>query len=425
MNAPAAPAAGPEQGNGRAGTLASVARGARLTRDKLMLVALATAIAHLGLLMNSAPVIIGAMLISPLLGPIVGLGFGFAVFEGALVRRSLQSLAAMAATAIALACVLTLLSPIRDVTPEIAARVRPSLLDLLIAVAGGIAGAYAVIRRTMIELVGVAIATSLVPPLAVVGFAIATARSDFAVGALLLFVTNTTAIALMATATARIAHFGHMLSPRQTWAQSGGILALLAVLAVPLGLRLSAIVHDASAQASLRASLQDMAGEDARIDRLEITLSGDPARVDALVIEPRFVPQLEPRFLAEAAKVLGRPVDGAVLQLRSGSAEAEAARAAESRKAADDVARAASAARLRAALVAVVNGGGAVTVDPAARRAIVVRPQGAPSLPVPTLAALRAAFPDWTIDQASVARGVPGALVAEGVNPPGSSTAPD
>ena len=118
------------KGHGRAATLASVARDARLTRGYLLQVALATAIAHLGLRMNSSPVVIGAMLISPLLAPIMGFGFAIATFDGRLLRRSLQTLGIGTALAIAVAFVLTELSPITEATPALLARVRPSLLDL-------------------------------------------------------------------------------------------------------------------------------------------------------------------------------------------------------------------------------------------------------------------------------------------------------
>ena len=100
-----APAA-QRKGHGRAEALAAVARDARLTRGYLMQMGLATAIATLGLLMDSSPVIIGAMLISPLLGPIMGFGFAIATFDGRLLRRSLQTLGA--GVIVGIAVVLTL-----------------------------------------------------------------------------------------------------------------------------------------------------------------------------------------------------------------------------------------------------------------------------------------------------------------------------
>ncbi|MCY1670209.1 TIGR00341 family protein [Novosphingobium sp. SL115] len=385
----------PRPNHGRAALLAAVARGARLSPSYLMLVALATAIAHVGLLMDSAPVVIGAMLISPLLGPIMAFGFGVAIFELALLRRAALALGAGMVLAVLISIVLTWLSPIQDVTPSILARVRPNLLDLLVAVFGGIAGAYATVRREAISLVGVAIATALVPPLAVVGFSIATGRMDFAWGALLLFITNATAIALMATITARVRGFGTHLSPRQSWAQTAGILATLVALAIPLGLRLAANVREARAQSAINRQLQELAGPGARIDRLDSNLAATPAQVDAVVMAPSFSDGLQDRFADRVEGVLGRNANVRLVQIRSGTPEADDARRALEGVIATERTRKEEVTRLRATLARIVDGdGSAVLVDPERRSARVF---SAEALPPPTLAALQIAFPGWTL----------------------------
>src|SRR3546814_3525251 len=106
------------------------------------------------------------------------------------------------------------LSPIQDVTAELRARTQPTLLDLGVAVVGGIAGVYAIMRKLSGVMVGVAIATALVPPLSTIGFGLATGRMDFALGAALLFLTNTLAIAFAATIVARLNRFGDRKSTR-------------------------------------------------------------------------------------------------------------------------------------------------------------------------------------------------------------------
>lgn len=381
--------------HGRAALLASVARSARLSPTYLMLVALATAIAHVGLLMDSAPVVIGAMLISPLLGPIMGFGFGVAIFELALLRRAARSLGAGMILAILIAVLLTWISPIQDVTPSILARVRPNLLDLLVAVFGGIAGAYATVRREAISLVGVAIATALVPPLAVVGFSLATMRFDYAWGALLLFITNATAIALMATVTARVRGFGTQLSPRQSWAQTAGIIVTLVALAIPLGLRLSANVREARAQSAINRQLQELAGPAARIDRLDSNLASTPAQVDAVVMAPVYNVDLQDRFADRVEGLLGRNVQVRLVQIRSGTPEADDARRALEDAVATERTRKAEITRLRATLARIVDGDEtAVLVDPERRSARVF---SAEPLPESTIAALQIAFPGWTI----------------------------
>jgi uncharacterized hydrophobic protein (TIGR00271 family) len=381
--------------HGRAALLASIARAARLSPTYLMLVALATAIAHVGLLMDSAPVVIGAMLISPLLGPIMGFGFGVAIFELALLRRAAKSLGAGMVLAILIAILLTWISPIQDVTPSILARVRPNLLDLLVAVFGGIAGAYATVRREAISLVGVAIATALVPPLAVVGFSIATLRFDYAWGALLLFITNATAIALMATVTARIRGFGTQLSPRQSWAQTTGIVVTLVALAIPLGLRLAANVREARAQSAISRQLQELAGPVARIDRLDSNLGVTPAQVDAVVMAPVYNDGLQDRFADRVEGLLGRSVNVRLVQIRSGTPEADNARRALEDAVANERSRKEEVTRLRATLARLVDGDAAtVLVDQERRTARVFSTQ---SLPASTMAAMEIAFPGWTV----------------------------
>ena len=391
------------KGHGRAATLASIARGARLTRGYLLQVALATAIAHLGLLMDSSPVVIGAMLISPLLAPIMGFGFAIATFDGRLLRRSLQTLGIGTALAIAVAFLLTGLSPITEATPALLARVRPSLLDLLVAVFGGIAGAYALLRKFSATLVGVAIATALIPPLATVGWGLALGRFEYAGGALLLYVTNTAAIGFMATLVSRWNGFGTGLSPRQTWLQSGGILLALAILAVPLGFSLSAIVREARSGAVLREALQESAGKAATIDRFQIDYQAHPPVVSAVVIAPTFTPALEKVFAARVREELGDQARVSVIQLRNGTAEAETRRSQEAAAARERELSGREAQRLRAAL-AVATGAepGDIAVDIERRAAVVRMPnangEGTDS---ESIAPVRAAFPDWSIETAA------------------------
>lgn len=417
-----APAA-QRKGHGRAATLAAIARDARLSRGYLMQMALATAIATLGLLMDSPPVIIGAMLISPLLAPIMGFGFALATFDGRLLRRSLQTLGAGTLVGIAVAAVLVALSPITDATPSLLSRVRPSLLDLFVAVFGGVAGAYALLRRNSTGLVGVAIATALVPPLATAGWGIVQGRFDDAAGALLLFVTNTAAIGFMATAVARYNAFGANLSPKQSRVQTAGIVTALAVLAIPLWFSLSAVVREARVTSMLRQELVALGGDAATIDRLDIAIDGSQPSVSAVVIAPAFVPALEKRFAATVRRELGDTAVARVIQLRSGSSEAEAARTAAARAERAREVTASEAQRLRAALaLAYAVEPATILIDTERRRALVTRPEEqlapatrrAPAVePVPDTASapLRAAFPDWKIEMRRVS---PPASIGDG-----------
>lgn len=299
--------------------LASVARDARLDRKYLLLITLSAAIATLGLLQDSPAVVIGAMLVSPLLGPIMGMGFGLVTLDSRLIRRSLGTLAAGMAVAILVAMLLIWLSPVQDVTSELRARTRPTLLDLGVAVVGGVAGVYAIMRKLSGVMVGVAIATALVPPLSTIGFGLATWRPDFALGASLLFLTNTLAIAFAATLVARLNHFGPSLTRQHTLIQVAGIAGVLGLLAVPLALTLNTIALEIRARSAVRTALTGLLAQDDRVDNLTVTNNNGTVQVDAVVLVNRYRPDLTNRLTKRARDGLGRPVKANIVQLRQQS----------------------------------------------------------------------------------------------------------
>ncbi|HEY4133105.1 MAG TPA: DUF389 domain-containing protein, partial [Gemmatimonadaceae bacterium] len=158
---------------------------------------LATGIATLGLVLNSTAVVIGAMLVSPLMGPIVELGMGFAVGSSFLVFRASMRVLLSVTVAIAGAAALTLLLPFHEVTGEIAARAAPTALDLLVAVFCALTAAYTTVRTTSdttSAAAGTAIGIALVPPLCAIGFGLGTGLLSIAGGAALLFTANLSAI---------------------------------------------------------------------------------------------------------------------------------------------------------------------------------------------------------------------------------------
>jgi len=299
--------------------LASVARDARLDRKFLLLIILASMIATLGLLQSSTAVVIGAMLVSPLMGPIMGVGFGLATLEHNLIRRSLVTLAAGTAVAILVAALIIWLSPISDVTPELRARTQPTLLDLGVAVVGGIAGVYAIMRKLSGVMVGVAIATALVPPLSTVGFGLVTGRPDFALGAALLFLTNTLAIAFAATIVARLNHFGPSLTPQHTAVQVSGIVVTLGILSIPLALSLNGIAGEVRARSSIQSELKRLLGDGDRIDSLNVRTEGEDIAVDGVILVDRFSPSLDEDLAAKVRGDLERNVTVNLVQLKKQS----------------------------------------------------------------------------------------------------------
>lgn len=170
--------------------------------DYFILVILSGTIATLGLMTNSPAVIIGAMLLAPLMSPIITLGLSIVIGDTVLLRRSLITLVEGVLISGGLAALITLFNSkmpfinFQQLSDEIMTRTHPSPLDLTIALAGGLAGAYALTRKNLsAALPGVAIATALMPPLCAVGIGVALGRWEVASGALLLFVTNAIAIA--------------------------------------------------------------------------------------------------------------------------------------------------------------------------------------------------------------------------------------
>jgi uncharacterized hydrophobic protein (TIGR00271 family) len=174
-------------------------------------IGLSMAIATLGLVLDSTAVVIGAMLISQLMGPIVGLGMGLATGSPFLVLRSFGRTASSVALVVGGSTALTLLLPFHQVTAEISSRTSPTALDLGVAVCCAIAAAYALIRPgsdTASTAAGTAVGIALVPPLCVVGYGLGTRNSQIAAGASLLFVANLCAILFFAVLAFTVLGYG-------------------------------------------------------------------------------------------------------------------------------------------------------------------------------------------------------------------------
>ncbi|NOY99722.1 MAG: TIGR00341 family protein [Chloroflexi bacterium] len=174
--------------------------------DYFLMVVLSSMIATLGLLTNSAAVIIGAMLVAPLMSPIIALGLASLTGDEKLLRDSGSALIRGALIAVVIATLLTWINrflpfvTLQELPVEVLSRTRPSPIDLLIALAGGLAAAFALAQPSLsAALPGVAIATALMPPLGTIGVGVAMGRWDVAGGALLLFITNAVTIAFAAT----------------------------------------------------------------------------------------------------------------------------------------------------------------------------------------------------------------------------------
>ncbi|MFT5251677.1 MAG: putative hydrophobic protein (TIGR00271 family) [Flavobacteriales bacterium] len=159
--------------------------------SNLWILACAIVIASIGLNVNSTAVIIGAMLISPLMGPIIGAGFGLGVFDFALLKKSLKNLAIATFVGLIVSAIYFYLSPFKETQPELLSRTAPNIYDILIAFSGGLVGAIAITRvEKGNPIPGVAIATALMPPLCTAGYGIAIGSMKFFFGAIYLYSIN-------------------------------------------------------------------------------------------------------------------------------------------------------------------------------------------------------------------------------------------
>ena len=273
---------------------------------------LSVAIATFAVLQDSTAVVIGAMLIAPLMTPILGL-------SGALVngwaRRAVSSLRLVALgtlVGIVLSAVLARWMPVLanlDTNGQVTSRTSPTLLDLLIAVAAGAAGAFATVNtRVAPSIAGVAIAVALVPPLSVVGITLSAGRTDDAVGAFLLFLTNFVAIVLSA---AFVFVLGGFADPRVLRVRSRAVLvtmapfvALALVILVPLVYTGSGIVSEAANQNEAREKVDAWLGSrtDITVVRIDVTDEG----VDVNLTGAPPLPPVEP-LQGDISQAFGSP----------------------------------------------------------------------------------------------------------------------
>jgi uncharacterized hydrophobic protein (TIGR00271 family) len=223
---------------------------ARLNSIYLVLMVLSTGLAAVGLYLNSASVIIGAMLLAPLMAPIVSLSMGILRGNVRLFKNSIGKIVIGVIIALLASALITCLFPYKPITDEMLARLNPTLLDLAVAIISGIAAAYSKSFKEIIQsLAGVAIAVALVPPLAVAGIGIGRMDFYFFYQAFLLFSTNLVGIIISATFTFRV--LGYSAAVRRK-ASLVVVFIFLVLISIPLYLSYSRIVEDRVFEQSLR-----------------------------------------------------------------------------------------------------------------------------------------------------------------------------
>lgn len=190
------------------GTINTISEGVSLRGYNLWLLLCASMLASIGLDTNSAAIIIGAMLISPLMSPILGVGLSVATNNKMLLLRSCRNLVFAVVISLVASVLYFLLTPLGLPTEQLQARTFPTLLDVLVALFGGLAGIVSISRKGPTNAIpGVAIATALMPPLCTAGFGIATANWDYFAGAFYLFFINAVFISMATFLVVKYLHF--------------------------------------------------------------------------------------------------------------------------------------------------------------------------------------------------------------------------
>lgn len=190
-----------------------IAQASRLTTTYVVMVALSTVVAAVGLIRGDVAIVIGAMVIAPLLGPNVALSLAMTLGDLDLAKRSLRTIGAGVATAMGLSMLVGIVLHIDPTAPEIAARARADIGDVVLALAAGTAGSLAFTSGVPAVVVGVMVAVALLPPLVVAGLLVGAGHWEPATGAFVLLLTNITCINLAAIATFVL----QKISPRTWW----------------------------------------------------------------------------------------------------------------------------------------------------------------------------------------------------------------
>ncbi|HEX5819959.1 MAG TPA: DUF389 domain-containing protein, partial [Gemmatimonadales bacterium] len=297
--------AGLAEGTDIEGTVERVAADSSLRGANLWLLACSAVLASIGLDTNSAAVIIGAMLISPLMGPIVGIGLATGIDDRALLNGSLKSFGMAMAIALAASFLYFLATPLGEVTSELQARTSPTLLDVGVAFFGGLAGIVSGSRREQTNAIpGVAIATALMPPLCTAGFGLATGNLRFFAGAFYLFFINAVFISLATFFVVRGLRFPlKRVEPARQRAVTMWVTAFAVLVTLPSAWILYALVREARQQQRVTSFVrQHVAASDRDALRWDVVPS-DSGPVLTVLVAGRPMSHIEED---SARAVLGR-----------------------------------------------------------------------------------------------------------------------
>ncbi|GGO63988.1 TIGR00341 family protein [Bowmanella pacifica] len=272
-----------------------------------VLMVLSVLLAVTGLFANSAPVIIGAMILAPMMAPIISLAMGLARADSSLLQNAAKTLFGGIVLALCCAILVTWFMPLSTLTTEMRARLTPTLLDLGVAVISGIAGGYAYAKEEVAKsLAGVAIAVALVPPLSVVGIGLGWGDLAMAGGALLLFSTNLVGIALSAALTFLVLGFAPFHLARKGMSIT---LISLAMICVPLFLSFQELVDKNRLSRALPHGQMQVLGDDIEVTIREIS-NGERPRISVKLVSANTLQAAHLKALKQMmSQELGREVE--------------------------------------------------------------------------------------------------------------------
>lgn len=254
-----------------------------------VILACAIMVACVGLNMNSTPVVIGAMLLSPLMSPIVGVGFGIAVSDAPLIARAVRLFLVEVAIAVVASTLYFALSPLKEASQQLIARTAPTLWDVLIALFGGLAGVIGSAKKEGGNVIpGVAIATALMPPLCTVGYGLSQQNWTYVGGAAYLFLINSFFIGLATTAGTVYFRLRSGQKLAISWRRQLLVLAAAVIVAIPSLISASGIIRQSydAAQVNqfVEANLADeyVASQDIKDDTITLSLIGSRLSQDQI-----------------------------------------------------------------------------------------------------------------------------------------------
>ncbi len=288
---------------------------------KLWILVCAIFVASLGLNVNSTAVIIGAMLISPLMGPIIGFGTALGIYDFDLLKRSLRNLALTTLFSIVTATIYFLITPFSENGSELLGRTTPNIYDVLIAFFGGAVGMIAGSTKSKGQVLpGVAIATALMPPLCTAGYGIATGQWNFFFGAFYLYLINSVFIAFATYIVVRSLKFPQKVfvnALRKQKVQRIMLIVALCTLLPSIYLSIGLVQDSIRRQSAKTFVEKELDFADAQVVKYDIVKEQSFWTIDVVMVGRA----LEPRVIDSLKKKLPDYVPGALLNVHQGFEE--------------------------------------------------------------------------------------------------------